>query len=162
MDPLLNKHFKNLKDISPCPNFSAQSKAAILAEVKIARKENVSMPISFAKRQIFAAVSCGLGVIALLFVGVTSLKTTFDKSSAIAKANEINNSIQVKLNEIRYIVDSGKIDLNSLNKAVITLQEVKQDLESASDMLKKDEVDNLVQKIESAQESVKKIEEDLK
>lgn len=80
----------------------------------------------------------------------------------MVKANEVNGDIQIKLDEIKYIIENQPLSINrnSVNDVQKILEGIIKDLESVNGELNNENIDDLkafLNKIESVQKSLLEI-----
>ncbi len=158
------KQLKTLRSVSPDPDYSAHSRNLILSErPTLARKQKEhSSMFMIAKRQTTAIILSSALVVLTGFFGISYLKEIFTESSSVAKANEINSSIQIKLDEIKYFIEtSAPMGKHAADRTNTMLSEAKKELEAATDSLKKDDVKDFMVKIRASQEIIAKMKEGL-
>ncbi|PIV31952.1 hypothetical protein COS33_00420 [Candidatus Wolfebacteria bacterium CG02_land_8_20_14_3_00_37_12] len=160
----LFKILKELKNIQPDDNYTKQSKMLILSSPQL-QTTNYKLQTFFEwfnfKHSAMLAASIAIFVFIILW---TVSYLPGNKNSLVAEANEINASIQVKLDEIGYHLDSQKIDFsmatNIQNLLKITTDEliqVQEELENNPEKLKES-----VEKIKKAEQNISEINSLLK
>jgi len=160
----LFKILKELKNIQPDDNYTKQSKMLILSSPQL-QTTNHKLQTFFEwfnfKHSAMLAASIAIFVFIILW---TVSYLPGNKNSLVAEANEINASIQVKLDEIGYHLDSQKIDFsmatNIQNLLKITTDEliqVQEELENNPEKLKES-----VEKIKKAEQNISEINSLLK
>ncbi len=137
MDEKLFKILKEMKKIGPETGYSARSKNFILSSTRGAdvKPEVVLRPklgdvlrgLSFYKPALAAGIAAFL---IIMTAGVYYVNNTLNQNDLVVRASEVNASIQVRLNEIKYLLES-KSDIDPASISSIQLM-----LERAADNLK--------------------------
>ncbi len=164
MEDKLIQQLKTLRGIYPDRDFSAKSRGAVLSERRKFRetKSELHGLALFAKRQLILSLAGSAVLIAGLVFGISYFGQIFTRSNAVARANQINDSIQVKLDEIRYFIENETpIDVQTAIRLNVLLSEAKKNLEQAASSLKEQEVNEFLTKIRSSQEILMKMNDDL-
>ncbi|MFH1346692.1 MAG: hypothetical protein ABIH10_00385, partial [Spirochaetota bacterium] len=93
----------------------------------------------------------------ILIVSSSVFYTTneINKHKFVVKAGEVNNSIQIKLDEIKYLLGNKEIDYNKGVVIQAMLMQATKELEQAS---KENNINKSLEKIKSAQETLYKID----
>ncbi len=162
MDKDLAKILKELKDIAPDAGYSIRSRNMLLAEINTSKRA-VSKRFSLA--DVFTAaysrkpvyVLATTAFLLFLIVSSSALYTIneINKHEFVVKAGEVNNSIQVKLNEIKYLLESKEIDYNKGVVIQVMLMQANEKLKKASE---EKNIDKSLEKIKSAQEIFSQID----
>lgn len=157
MDNKLFKILKELKEIEPNQDYSRRSRLLIVGTVK----EGKNLIGDSFKLFRFAGIKMAAAALALLLIisGSVYYVNQSNEKELMVKANEINNSIQIKLDEIKYILEN-KPQLNSSDIAAIQtiLEETIKELEEASSLSAESKnMEEVLEKIKSAQEDFLKI-----
>ncbi len=156
MEEKLIKILKEMRSIRPEADYSARSKNFILNSIKDvdAKPEiilksglgDVLRSLSFYK----PALAVGTATLLIIMTaGVFYVNNSVNKNDLVVRASEVNASIQVRLNEIKYLLES-KSDIDSAS--IATIQSM---LEKAADNLKEVSASSSANK--SLAESLKKI-----
>lgn len=157
---------KELKKVEPDPDYSARSRFLILssgAQAKVAWRAKVFGAFANlqAKRLALAVEIAGL-LIVLVLVGTYYLRQT-NRNNLVVQANELNNSIQLKLNEIQYLLENqtpaNPSDLSNLNEL---LQKATEELVISQSDLKDNNIEQSLEKIKSVQAIFNEIESKIK
>jgi hypothetical protein len=167
MDNNLLKIFKNLKEIKPDAEYSKRSRLLILSSQPL--KEPVLTHVFRAPRLGFgfklAVVPVSIIVlIIIIFLGSSYLGQLFTpiffpQKGLTAEAEELNASIQIKLNEIKYYLETRTtINADTVAALQIQLQKITDDLEEASDLTSQAELEKSLEKIKSAEQALSEIE----
>ncbi|MBI4993735.1 hypothetical protein HZC33_02150 [Candidatus Wolfebacteria bacterium] len=140
---LLN-NLKSLQAIEPNRDYSQKSLNLILAEKQIIEKHSFVFTewLQMHKVLVTSGVSGVLTLVLIVFIALSYLPG--NKNSMVAEANDINNSIQIRLDEIQYhlnrpiLVSAISEMQNDLNKAAEELS-IAKDL-NADDPQKLEEI----------------------
>ena len=175
MDKDLLKILRELRGIKPDPDYARQSRFLILsseekpmareaARAVIARKFNPILNFINAVQSIkfaMAAEIISILVIAVL-VGAYAVHQG-NKSNLVVQADELNSSIQLKLNEIQYLL-KNQAQTSALNIADVAspIDTAADDLNQASALIKNNEIENAIVKIKEAEKIFQDIETNLK
>lgn len=128
MDEKFIKILKEMKNIRPDTDYSKQSKIFILnsergvdiaSEVKFLKPKrfgDVLSVFSFYKPALVTGIAIFLITMA---AGIYYVNNTLSQKNLVVKASEVNASIQVRLNEIKYLLEN-KSDLGSTS--ILTIQ----------------------------------------
>ncbi|MBI5306055.1 hypothetical protein HZB04_00455 [Candidatus Wolfebacteria bacterium] len=133
-DNLLN-NLKSLKNIAPDAEYSKNSLNFILAQTKNKAENGGEFKpfgfINWAKQHRVLIYSGATGILTLALVVLTVISyLPGNKNSLVAEANDINNSIKIRLDEIKYQLDLNKQISSS------TIDEVQNSLAKAIEELK--------------------------
>lgn len=157
----LFKILKELKRIQPDPDYSRQSRLLILSpkrpdaliEGPELRQGWVTDILNsfYSARLAFAA---GIAVILILAAGsVYYTNNQLNQNNLVVKASEMNASIQVKLNEIKYLLENKSINPLNILAIQILLEKANKELKEVSTLdLEGKDLDKSLEKIKSAQE----------
>ncbi len=153
---------KELKNIAPDAGYSARSRNMLLAEINMSKR---TVPKRFSLADVFVAAysrrpvyAIAVTAFALFLIVSSSAIYTVDKINRqefVVKAGEVNNSIQVKLDEIKYLLESKDIDYNKGVVIQTMLLGAMEDLKQASE---EKDTDKSLEKIKSAQETLYRID----
>jgi hypothetical protein len=161
MEKDIQKILKQLKQIQPDPNYSKRSRLFILnsnreediAEIMLRGSSLKQGWFSYAIKSFHSvklAFAVGSVIIVLALAGSTYyINKELNRKNLVVRASETNTSIQVKLNEIKYLLENKqKID----PALVVTIQAL---LEEAANDLK--EVSSLSSEGKNLSESLEKM-----
>lgn len=166
MDKKLLKILKELKNIQPDPDYSRRSRFLLLnsegptAQIKDRRGGRGGLVsalngLFFNAGPVKLAFAVGVVIILVLIAGsVYRINNQLNQNNLVVKASEMNASIQVKLNEIKYLLENKPTD----SKNILTVQELlgkaTQELRevAAFDLNKGEDLSKSLEKIKSAQE----------
>lgn len=161
MSQELLKLLKELKQIQPNLDYSKRSKSLILAskaEVKSKFKFSDFLGELYPARLLTAVVIAG--VLFLIIYGGFYYANKLNQENLFVKASEINSSIQIKLNEIKYRLENQPT-LNPTTFLLVQslLEKATNELKEASELsLKEETLEEAFQKIKSAQDTFNQIE----
>lgn len=171
MNQDLFKILKELKQIQPDPDYLRQSRLLILNSKRpdgLVRGPELRqgwvtdiLNSFYSARLAFAA---GMAVILILAAGsIYYINNQLNQNNLVVKASEMNASIQVKLNEIRYLLENKSINPLNILAIQTLLEKATKELKEVSvlDSEGKDLSESL-EKIKSAQEIFYQIDEILK
>jgi len=162
MNQDISKILKELKQIQPDSDYSRQSRLLILNsknEVDVLIKNPVSRSGWFSDilnnfYSVKLAFATGTALILILIAGsVYYINNQLNQNNLVVKASEMNASIQVKLNEIRYLLENKSINPLNVLPIQILLEKATKELKEVSvlDSEGKDLSESL-EKIKSAQD----------
>ena len=162
MNQDLFKILKELKQIQPDPDYSRQSRLLILnskKEVDVLIKSPVPKSGWFSDvlnnfYSVKLAFVAGITLVLILITGsVYYINNQLNQNNLVVKASEMNASIQVKLNEIRYLLENKSINPLNILAIQTLLEKAAKELKEVSvlDSEGKDLSESL-EKIKSAQE----------
>jgi len=152
---------KDLKNIQPDADYSRQSKMLILSSPQntLYPKPHTLKPILnwFDLKHSLMTATALATLAATVFLAISYLPG--NKYSLVAEANEINASIQVKLNEVQYYLDNQEINASIANDVQNLLKTTADDLIKAQEELKfdPDKIKEAVDKIKEAESAIAKI-----
>ncbi len=159
MDQRIIEKLKALKSIEPRKDFSENSLNIIL----MSKREPVEK-IGFLYVFSFKYAAIAVFSFVLVISGVYGLNYSNEKNknNLMVKANEVNGDIQIKLDEIKYIIENQPLSINrnSVNDVQKILEGIIKDLESVNGELNNENIDDLkafLNKIESVQKSLLEI-----
>ncbi len=139
MEEKFIKILKEMKNIRPDADYSKRSKIFILSSekrtditsevtiLKPKRLGDVLSVFSFYKPALVTGITIFLIIMA---AGIYYVNNTLNQNNLVVKASEVNASIQVRLNEIKYLLEN-KSDLDSTS--ILTVQTM---LEKAANNLR--------------------------
>ncbi|MEK7062228.1 MAG: hypothetical protein AAB940_00595 [Patescibacteria group bacterium] len=149
---------KELKNIQPNSEYSQQSRNFILASPQINASNNkltVADVLSWFNFK-HSAILAGAVAIFIFIILWTVSYLPGNKNSLVAEANGINASIQIKLDEIGYHLDSQKIDFSMATNIQNLLKITTDELIQAQEELK-----NNPEKLKESVGRIKKAEQDI-
>ncbi|MEK7553422.1 MAG: hypothetical protein AAB504_01935 [Patescibacteria group bacterium] len=157
MDNNLYTILKELKSIQPDDNYTKQSKMLILSSEKILHPKPYTLNLILNWFNFkHSAMLAGAVAIFIFIILWTVSYLPGNKNSLVAEANEINASIQIKLDEIGYHLDSQKIDFSMATNIQNLLKITTDELIQAQEELK-----NNPEKLKESVERIKKAEQDI-
>lgn len=133
MEDNLYKILKELREIKPDARYSEHSRFLILSSEKKAGGGKISIFHIAAHLHFFGRATAAIGILAI-FVSSVYLIVSYlpgGKNDLVAEANEINASIQIELNEIKYNLE------NSAPVSPLVAADVYKKLEEAAKQLEK-------------------------
>lgn len=159
MDEQLAKILRELRKIESDPGYKARSRSLILSERRKREKAGFFELLTHFQTNKFTIASEIMAVVLVaVFLGGYYLYESTKSKNEVAQADEINSSIQLKLNQIQYIIrtqaPTGSLNsdiISSLNQAVSDLNQAKADLNN-------DKLDSAIQNIKSAETIFRSIE----
>ena len=162
MDKDLIKILNELKNVAPDAGYSAKSRNLLLAEIN-ADKRTAPKKFSLAdilvavysRRPIYVIAATAFALILIVSSSAFYMINKMDRQDFVVKAGEVNNSIQVKLDEIKYLLGSKEIDYNKGVVIQTMLLEATEELKQASE---ESDSNKSLEKIKSAQETLYKID----
>src|SRR4030042_782132 len=117
MDKDLTKILNELKGIAPDAAYSAKSRNLLLAEINVGER---AAPKRFSFADVLVTVYsrrpvCVIAATAFALILIVSSSAFYtvneiNKYEFVVKAGEVNDSIQVKLDEIKYLLGNKEID----------------------------------------------------
>ena len=151
MNKNLLENLKELRQIQPGSDYSARSRFLILAEPTTTG----NLPV-FKITQIFYRPAFAIGLISIFFLmalgGIYQIIKP-SQNDLVVRANEINGSIQVKLNEIKYLIEHNDINAENILDIQTLLEKTTNELKEASTLSQKNkDLGKSLEKIKSAQE----------
>ncbi len=159
MNKDLFKILKELQQIKPDPNYSRQSRLLIVGlreKLDITAK---SLFLNFFSARFKMAIGTALTLI-LMISGTIYYINQLNQQKLVAKANEINSSIQIKLDEFKYILENKpQVDSTTISNVQTLLEKANNELKEASTL---NNLEEALQKIKSAQEIFLQINSALK
>ena len=153
---------KGLKNIQPDSEYSNNSRNFILSQTQISADLNTDLrgfKNWFDLKHSLMLAGALASFIFIVLIAVSYLPG--NKNSLVAEANEINASIQVKLDEIGYQLDNQKIDFSMASNIQNILKTTVDELAQAQEELKNnpDKLKESVKKIKKAEQDIAKINE---
>lgn len=165
MEKDLFKILKELKQIQPDSDYSKQSRLLILNS----NRTDVLVKSPELRRNWFADILVfnsarlvlALGIFVIFIIGtVYYINNRLNQNNLVVKASEINDSIQVKLNEIRYLLENKPITSKNISTIQVLLEKATNELKAVSTL--DGNLDKSLEKIKSAQEIFSQIDALLK
>lgn len=160
MEEKLLKTLKEMRQIQPNSDYSRNSKMLILASNKSVSAQTAGFSI-FNKFNIFNKLTVSSATVAILSVVLIAgyYFNSTNENKIIARANEINASIQVKLTEIQYLLNHKTDAADAANDIQILLIEAATNLEEAEKLVADGKTEEAFDKIKKAQEIFVKIDD---
>jgi hypothetical protein len=165
MEKDLFKILKELKQIQPDSDYSRQSRLLILNS----NRPEILVKSPELRRNRFADVlafnparlALALGVFVIFIIGtVYYVNSQLNQNNLVVKAGEMNDSIQIKLNEIKYLLENKPVTSENISTVQVMLGKAIDELKEASNF--DGDLDNSLEKIKSAQEIFSQIDTLLK
>lgn len=164
MEEKLLKNLKELKKIQPDPDYSKRSRLFVLSQARI-NEEKPAFGGVFNILRNFYSIKLATAVAVLIFIfmvsgGVYYYVRQSNRNELVVQAGEMNASIKVKLDEIKYTLEHGYfIDPAKVVDIQFLLEKATNDLKEASALSADEEnIEESLQKIKSAQESLLQID----
>ncbi|NCO15525.1 hypothetical protein COW77_02405 [Candidatus Wolfebacteria bacterium CG18_big_fil_WC_8_21_14_2_50_39_7] len=171
MNQDLSKILKELKQIQPDPDYSRQSRLLILGSkgldtlikspnLKQGWAADILNNFYFTTRLTRLAFATGIALVLILIAGsVYYINNQLNQNNLVVKASEMNASIQVKLNEIKYLLEtSPQIDFSQISTIQALLEKAANELKEVSALGDKD-LNESLKKIDSTREILYQIDE---
>ncbi|MBN2198161.1 hypothetical protein JW698_03185 [Candidatus Wolfebacteria bacterium] len=170
MEKDLLKNLKELKKIKPDSDYSKQSRFLILQSSpefsKIEKRRLLSGQFfgNFSKNLVLSPIrmTISVAIIVLMFavsIGAYYANNQFNQNNFVVKASEMNNSIQVKLNEIKYLLENKPYpDVERALMIQNFLEEAANKLKEIPSLSENKNLDESLEKIELAQEILSQID----
>jgi len=157
----LFKILKELKEIRPNTDYSKRSRKMLLLEIEPEKgyrfKFGDILTNIYSHKFILSTVSA---IVLLLIIsgGVFYIKNQTNESDLVAKASEANASIQVKLNQIQYLIKNPDNNFDAAKIVAIQalLQRAADDLRAAVSSNSQD-LNQSLEKIKAVQEMLDQI-----
>lgn len=161
MNKNLLENLKELRQIQPDSNYTTRSRFLILAEPTAT--ENLP---GFKITQIYKpAFAIGLiSIFVLMALGGIYQIIKPSQNDLVIRANEINSSIQVKLDEIKYLIENNNhLSAENILNIQALLEKTTNELKEASTLSQENkDLGKSLEKIKSAQEILLQIDAMLK
>lgn len=160
MEDKLIKILRELKRIESDPAYSRKSRTIILSSRQNLQKIGF---VEFLKRFQSARFTIITEVLSVLLVtvliGAYYTRGVQNKDRLVVQANELNDSIQLKLNEIKYLIQDPKT-LNASKTVNLgdLLFKATLDLKEADASLSSGKIESSIERIKSAEKNLKDIE----
>ncbi len=160
----LEKLLKELKRIEPDSAYSARSKSALLATLAIEPRPSLEkkgflsvFPAFFLTKPALAAQT--VAVILVIVAGGWYLNRQSNES-LVVEANEVNSSIQVKLNEIDYLLKNKQpaFSPEKTRELNLLLQQAEEALRIAHEDLNTANLVDSLDKLKNAEETFSRFE----
>lgn len=160
MEEKLIKILKEARQIQPDSDYSRNSKMLILASNRFVSAQTAGFNI-FNKFNVFNKLTISSATVAILSVVLITgyYFNSTNENEIIARANEINASIQVKLTEIQYLLNHKTDAADAVNDIQILLIEATTNLEEAEKLVAEGKTEEAFDKIKKAQEIFVKIDD---
>ncbi|MBI2515029.1 hypothetical protein HYV91_02490 [Candidatus Wolfebacteria bacterium] len=157
MNKNLLTYLKELRKIEPDSAYSARSRFLILASGPKAEKARFFDVLKTFRLQTSLEIGGAVVISTLLIFYFTHQAR---KDALVVQADEINASIQLKLNEIKYILQNkpSSENVSPGPKIDILLQEAVNDFKIAEENLKNNNIEESLEKIKETREILTKIE----
>ena len=167
----LFKILKELKNIQPDPNYSKRSRFLILQSAR--RKEDQDVDLRGQKawlaeflRILYPAKLAFVVSIVILILaisgGIYYINNQLNQKDLVVKASEMNASIQIKLNEIKYLLENQpQVDPAKISTIQGLLEKATNELKEVS-VLGDKNLDESLRKIKSSQEILEQVDALLK
>ena len=168
MNNNLLENLKNLRQIQPDSDYTARSRFLILAEPSSTLAEPAATENSpeFKITRIYRpAFAIGLiSIFVLMVLGGIYQIIKPNQNDLVVRANEINSSIQVKLNEIKYLIENNNhLNAENILNIQALLEKTTNELKEASALSQENkDLEKSLEKIKSAQEILLRIDAMLK
>ncbi len=142
MNQDLFKILKELKQIQPDLDYSKKSKNLLLLEIEANKRQIITEEIlpqlkladffrHFYAKKFVLGMASAIVLLLIISGGVYYFKNQANENDLVAKASEANASIQVKLNEIQYLIENPNNHLDT--SQIVAIQAL---LRRAADELK--------------------------
>lgn len=162
MDKELIKILNELKNVAPDAGYSVRSRNLLLAEINAGKRTAPKrfsladiLVAAYSRRPIYVIAATAFALILIVSGSAFYTVNEMNRQNFVVKAGEVNNSIQVKLDEIKYLLGSKEIDYNKGVAIQIMLLEATEELEQASE---ENDTNKSLEKIKLAQETLYKID----
>jgi len=163
----LFKILKELKNIQPDSDYSRQSRFLILQSARINADQDADLRgqkawlVEILRVLYPAKLALGVGIVILILTisgGVYYINNQLNQRNLVVQASEMNASIQVKLNEIKYLLEtSPQIDSSQISTIQVLLEKAANELKETSALGNKD-LNESLRKIKSSQEALEQID----
>ena len=160
MEKDLFKILKELQNIQPDPDYSNRSRLLILSKNNGEhRKYAVSDVFSWVNMHRMAAAASLISAF-IIIVLLTVSYLPGNKNNLVAEANEVNSSIQIRLDEIKYLLENqSSINLDQASAAREKLGLSAQALNEANELNAQGaEMEKILEKIKTAEQALNEIE----
>ena len=160
MEKDLFKILKHLQNIQPDPDYSNRSRLLILSKNndRKHREYAISDILSWLNLHRMVTTASLIGVF-IIIVLLTVSYLPGNKNNLVAEANEVNSSIQIKLDEIKYLLENQSlINLNQADIAREKLRLSAQALNEANELNTQGaEMEKILEKIKIAEQALNEI-----
>lgn len=163
MEKDLIKILKSLKGIEPDKDYAKNSRFLIL----VSKQTSAEFEPKFKFADVFtiisdprlATIGVGIIILALVVFGGASIFSPTNQKNLIVEANERNAQIQIKINDIKYIIENTpSTDTSKIIEAQSLLIESTKILEDASKLTGEEKIEDSLNKLKEAQELLNKLE----
>lgn len=175
MEKDLFKILKELKNIQPDSDYSRQSRFLILAQTRNDAEKDAELRGKTVGQKAWLAdilrvfypakLALAVGIIILMLIvsgTVYYINNQLNQNDLVVKASEMNASIHVKLNEIKYLLENNpQSDTESILAIQVLLEKAANELKEVSALGNKD-LNESLKKIKSSQEALEQIDALLK
>jgi hypothetical protein len=159
MDQNIAKNLNKLKSIRPDEDYARQSRLSIVSSGRISNgvpeiKRGWAVAVlnnSYLSRMAFSA----LAVVLLIIGTVYFVNNRLTQNNLVVKASEMNASIQVKLNEIQYLLQNKGVNYSDIADIQSLLVKAEEELKGIS---ADGNLDKSLERIKSAQEALYRID----
>jgi len=162
MDNNLFKILKELKEIQPDADYSHKSKILLLSEIGANKKRLTLAEIfsSFYSNKLVLGITSSVILLLIISGGIYYVKNQLNQNDLMVQASETNGSIQVKLNEIQYLLQNraSSIEASQILAIQSMLQNSADDLKAALSS-KPEELDKALEKLKAAEDMLYQIDE---
>jgi len=165
MNEDLEKILKELKRIQPDVDYTKRSRAIILATGRAVDRESsrAMNRWQWIFSPTFVLATATAAAIILVLAASSWLYLQSNQEDLVVRASELNSSIQIKLNEIKYSLENDRADLETISAIQNLLGEATGELENASKIgFNKENLEESLQKLKSAQQILIQIDKMLK
>lgn len=163
MEKDLIKILNGLKSIEPDLDYTKKSRFLILASkptsIEFEPKLKFADIFTIINGPRLIAVGAGVIILALVAFGGISIFSPANQRNLIVEANERNVQIQIKINDIKYIIENTpSTDTSKIIEAQSLLVESTKILENASKLTGEEKIEESLNKLKEAQELLNKLE----
>ena len=162
MNKDLTKILKDLKNIAPDAGYSARSRNLLLAEINMSKRTAPKrfsladvLATAYSRKPIYVIATTAFALVLIVSSSAFYAVNEIDKHEFVVQAGEVNDSIQVKLDEIKYLLGSKEIDYEKGVVIQAMLLQATGELKQASE---ESDTDKSLEKIKIAQETLLKID----
>ncbi|MFA5098988.1 MAG: hypothetical protein WC461_02085 [Candidatus Paceibacterota bacterium] len=162
MDKELIKILSELKSIAPDADYSAKSRNLLLAEINSGKRmipKRFSLAdvlvAAYSRKPIYAIAATAFALFLIISGSALFTIDQINKHDFVVKAGEVNESIQIKLDEIKYLLGNKEVDYNKGVTIQAMLIQANEQLKQASD---ESDTDKSLEKIKAAQDTLYKID----
>jgi len=173
MDKNLLKNLEVLKKINPDAEYSRRSRFLILSTPPTIKGPVLTSVLKAPRFNfVFKLATVSVSVVVLImiifwgssYLGQLFAPVFFPQQGLTAKAEELNSSIQIKLNEIKYYLETQtKIDAATAVTLQVQLQKIANELEEANTLISSQtELEKSLEKIKNAEQTLSNLEDLIK